>query len=200
MTDDPAEKIRERNLKTEGWIPTCAVCGKTPENVGWCDQCGSWRSCWANTARGEVAPMDIVEKVATEIADIPGDPSSLEIARVAIEAYQNALWPPIFDTTNRFMPNLRRHRAQQLTAHIMHVVGKYLCDHGAAKGSRDASRELMEALYDSGADIITDADRATAGLPARGPCGLTEEELNILEVKRIEMMLRPISSMTIPAR
>jgi hypothetical protein len=32
--------------------------------------------------------MDIVEKVATDIADIPGDPSSLEIARVAIEAYQ----------------------------------------------------------------------------------------------------------------
>lgn len=39
MTDE-AEKIRERNLRTEGFIPKCRRCGWTPENIGWCDQCG----------------------------------------------------------------------------------------------------------------------------------------------------------------
>ena len=121
--------------------------------------------------------MDIVEKVAAEIADIPGDPSALEIARIAIEAYQRELWSPHFDLSSRYTirPELRRHRANQLTAHILHIVGKYLCDHGDAQGHRDASRALVEALYESGADIVTDVERATAGLPARGPYGLTAD-------------------------
>lgn len=138
--------------------------------------------------------MNIVEKVADAIADIPGDPSSLEIARIAIEAYQKELWSPAFDTSNRFLaaPWLRRVRADQIASHILNIVGKYLCDHGGARGHRDASRDLVEALYESGADIITDADRATAGLPMRGPYGLTVEELRILEARHTEAMLRPI--------
>src|SRR5689334_16785386 len=99
--------------------------------------------------------MDIVEKVAEAIVDIPGDPSSLEIARIAIEAYQEAMWPPAFGVSNRngMIPELRRTRAHQLTAHIMQIVGKYLCDHGEARGHRDASRDLMEAIYESGAEV-----------------------------------------------
>lgn len=144
--------------------------------------------------------MDIVEKVAAEIADIPGDPSSLEIARVAIEAYQRELWSPAFDLRNRGMqPELRRHRANSLTGHIMNIVGKYICVHGEQDGRREASRDLMEALYESGADIITDADRATAGLPARGPYGLTADELRIMEARRIKAMLRPMPSMLMPS-
>jgi hypothetical protein len=137
--------------------------------------------------------MNIVEQVAEAIAEIPGAPSSLEIARVAIEEYQKALWTPLFDQANRFgfVPELRRHHANALTAHIMQIVGRYLCEHGEAQGARDASRELFEALYDSGAYIVTDADRAGAGLPMRGPYGLTREELKIMEMKRIEAMLAP---------
>lgn len=37
---DPAERIAERNLRTEGWIPKCRRCGKTPQDIGWCDECG----------------------------------------------------------------------------------------------------------------------------------------------------------------
>lgn len=139
--------------------------------------------------------MDIVEAVATEIADIPGDPSSLEIARVAIEAYQRALWTPHFDRAAPFYPEHRRNRANALTAHIMSIVGKYLCDHGAAHGHREASRDIFEALYESGAEIITDADRASAGLPARGPYGLTREQLRALDARYTEAMLRPIPPM-----
>lgn len=141
--------------------------------------------------------MDIVESVAETIAEIPGDPSSLEIARIAIEAYQRALWVSHFDMKAPAYPELRHHRARALTAHIMSIVCKHLCDHGGARGHRDASRELFEALYESGAEVITDADRAAAGLPARGPYGLTIEQLRILDERYMEAMLRP-TSMLLP--
>ncbi len=146
--------------------------------------------------------MDIVKTVADAIAEIPGNPSNQEIARVAIEEYQKALWPPIFDRDNRFgfVPELRRHHANALTAHIMHIIGKHLCEHGDAHGARDVSRELFEVIYESGAYIVTDADRAGAGLPMRGPYGLTREELKIMEMKRIEAMLAPLPPMSLGAR
>lgn len=138
--------------------------------------------------------MNVVEKVAEAIAEIPGKPSTLEIARIAIEAYQEAIWSPTFDISNRagMVPEFRRARAQQTTAHIMSIVGKYLCDHGEARGHRDASRELMEALYEAGAEVITDHDRATAGLAPRGPYGLTAEELRIRENRLLEVMRQPM--------
>jgi len=145
--------------------------------------------------------MDIVAKVAADIAEIPGNPSVHEIARVAIEAYQRELWRPAFDISSRggMVPELRRNRATQLTAHIMCLIGEYLCDHGENRGSRKASAVLFEALYESGADIITDADRTTAGLRPRGPYGVTAEELRIMEAKRMEAMLRPMPPIVITA-
>ena len=136
--------------------------------------------------------MDMVETVAAEIADIPGDPSTLEIARVAIEAYQKALWSPTFDFTNHrgMMPELRRHRANSLTAQIMQMVGKYICEHGENRGRRDASRDLVEAFYEAGAEIITDLDRTNAGLPPRGPYGMTAEDVRTLEALHTAAMLR----------
>lgn len=137
--------------------------------------------------------MDIVETVAAEIADIPGDPSSLEIARVAIEAYQKALWPPLFqDKDWHLRLDLRRNRAQHLTAHMLNIVSKYVCEHGDRDAMQDLSRELMEAFYESGADIVTDADRAAAGLRPRDGYGVTKEELHIMEARRTEAMLRPM--------
>lgn len=145
--------------------------------------------------------MDIVGKVAADIEEIPGNPSAREIARVAIEAYQRELWTPAFNYTNRngMLPELRRNRTNQLTAQIMQIVGKYLCDHGDAHGARDASRDLFEAIYESGAEVITDLDRAKAGLPPRGPYGLTAEELRIREAKLTEAMLRPLAPLLLPS-
>lgn len=141
--------------------------------------------------------MDIVKTVADAIAEIPGQPSPREVARVAIEEYQKALWTPLFDMDNRFgfVPELRRRHAQMLTAHVMHAIGDYLCRHGEEDGLREASAKLFEMIYQSGAYIVTDADRAAAGLPMRGPYGLTQQELQIMEAKRIEAMLAPIPPM-----
>lgn len=141
--------------------------------------------------------MNIVEEVVEAIAEIPGDPSSLEIARIAIEAYQAALWPPIDFSGRTLTVDHRRMRANALTAHIMHAIGKYLYRHGEVDGAREASRALFEMLYESGADIITDLDRSLAGLPVRDHSGLTRDELSIMEAKRIEAMLRPMPPMIV---
>jgi len=135
--------------------------------------------------------MDIVDKVAADIAEIPGNPSAREIARVAIEAYQRELWTPAFDQQT-LQPELRRARTQRLVAYIMHHVGRHLCDHGENHGPRDASRDLFEALYEAGAEVVTDADRAAAGLPPRDQYGLTREELVLLEQRRLDAMRAPL--------
>ncbi len=142
--------------------------------------------------------MDIVKTVADAIAEIPGKPSPQEIARVAIEEYQKALWPPLFDREYRFAPEPRWHHANAITAHIMHLIGRHLCDHGEANGPKEVSRELFEAVYESGAYIVTDADRSTAGLPQRDRHGLTREELHILELKRTEALLAPRPPLIVP--
>ena len=139
--------------------------------------------------------MDVVQKVAAAIRARDSQ-DEFAIARAAIEAYQDAIWPVHhFSDKFSFAPELRRNKANALTGHVMNVIGKYLCDHGDARGHQDASRALMQMFYESGADIITDADRAAAGLPDRGPSGLTREELQIMEARRMEAMLAQVPPM-----
>lgn len=146
---------------------------------------------------------EIIEQVAQAICGDNNPENILEIhrirARAAIEAYQSALWPPMsFETTRALTIDRRRMRANQLTAHIMHTIGKYLCRHGEVDGAREASAALFEMLYEAGADIITDLDRANAGLAPRDHSGMTREELHILEMKRIEAMLAPRPPFVMP--
>ena len=144
--------------------------------------------------------MDVVQKVAAAIRARDSQ-DAFAIARAAIEAYQDAIWPVHHFDSRRLEPELRRNKANALTGHVMNVIGKYLCDHGDARGHRDASRDLMAMFYESGADIITDADRAAAGLPDRGPSGMTREELQIMEARRMEAMLAPLPPMFVtPSR
>ncbi len=139
--------------------------------------------------------MDIVQQVAKAIDEIPGQPTTREIARIAIEEYQEALWLPVFGAlaSNYTIPPpaLRHHRAQAITARIMQIIGNYLRHDGDLDGS-EASRDLYRTFYETGAEVVTDADRTAAGLPMRGPHGLTLEELRIMELKRMEVMLRPM--------
>lgn len=137
--------------------------------------------------------MDIVKTVADAIAEIPGQPNPREIARVAIEEYQKALWTPAFDITRRMgiLPEYRRTRASQITANVMQIIDRHLCDHGDSRAHRDASSALFETFYEAGAEIITDFDRSQVGVPPRGPYGLTAQEIQIMEATRIEAMLAP---------
>lgn len=141
--------------------------------------------------------QDIEGKVAAAIRARDSQ-DEFALARAAIEAYQEAIWPVHhFTDKHVFSPQLRHHKANALTAHVMSVIGKHLCEHGDQRGHKEAARALFQMFYESGADIITDADRAVASLPMRGPYGLTAEELHILESRRITAMLEPIPPMIV---
>lgn len=57
----------------------------------------------------------------------------------------------------------------------------------------DLRRDLLEFCEREGIEILTDQDRKFAGLPPRGPLGWTEQELQILELRRQEVMLSPLA-------
>lgn len=129
---------------------------------------------------------------------VPKDQAFAE-AGAAIRAYQEALMPSYFRADERNpQPELRYHRAQQLTAHIMNVLSKHICDHDGRENHRDAASKLFELFYESGADIITDADRAAAGLMPRSKYGITKEEMAAMEARRMSLLLAPAPPMFIP--
>ncbi len=101
------------------------------------------------------------------------------------------------DATNRPMektvlelrlPDRRRTRAMPIVHAIIHIVRKYVREDRESEALRDLSHKLFEKMHRDGAEIITDADRAEAGLPPRGPDGWTMEELALLEARRMERM------------
>ncbi len=132
----------------------------------------------------------IVEQVAAEIAEIPGMTTADVIARVAIEAYQRVLWQPRFDDHAPLAVDLRRGRADKLTHFIVGLASSYMDDQRAV---REFSHALFSALYETGAEVITDVDRATAGLKPRNEYGLTVDEMQAIEAKRLEVMRAPIA-------
>ena len=96
----------------------------------------------------------------------------------------------------RLVTDRRYARAQALTAFMMQIVEKYICDHFDHDTGRDlrrnCSRDLMETFYKAGVEIIADAERAEAGLPQRDERGWTVQEFTAFEARRLELMARPI--------
>lgn len=66
------------------------------------------------------------------------------------------------------------------------------------KSHRDIYRALFDLLYAAGVEVITDADRARAGLAHRNHKGMTDQELEIYENRMIEAMLRPMPPFIVP--
>lgn len=95
------------------------------------------------------------------------------------------------------MPNItinRRHmRTQQLLGHVMHYIAPYL----AKDQMRNVANVLEELFFVSGVQIITEAERAEAGLESRDHNGWTTQELRIFEAKMVEAMLRPPSPLLV---
>lgn len=83
----------------------------------------------------------------------------------------------------------RRHlRTQQLLGHVLHHIGPYL----AKDQVRNIANVLSDLFHTTGAYIVTDADRAAAGLPIRDHNGLTLDELVIIERQLIATMLEKL--------
>lgn len=92
--------------------------------------------------------------------------------------------------------NHRRPRAMQLTAIVMDKLAPILDRYQAAVEDnvyKEVSVKLVELFSAVGVEIITDMDREKWGLPARGPDGLTAEEMLKIEQARLDAMYRPIS-------
>lgn len=103
---------------------------------------------------------------------------------VAREQAGGKSWPfPVMDA------NLRRARAQAITAAILHEIKEFLPDD--SHRMRHVTTQLLDFFIAAGAEVITDADRAMAGLQPRGPSGLTADELLALEKRRIDAMMGP---------
>lgn len=86
----------------------------------------------------------------------------------------------------------RMHRAQVLVAQVMRLASPYICEHEDRDGARHLYDELLKLFWNGGFDIVTDADRADAGLPIRGRDGWTADELLMLERAHLEAMMKPI--------
>jgi hypothetical protein len=90
-------------------------------------------------------------------------------------------------------PPRRKQRAMMLTAHIMHVIEKYLPYNDENNARRNISRELEELFYATGVDIITEADRIQAGCMPRDHNGLTLEEIKVIDARYLKAMLEPLT-------
>jgi hypothetical protein len=87
-------------------------------------------------------------------------------------------------------PNRRYQKARNLTAHVMHILDKYL---HSSVNHREIVRELEDLFYTAGAEVITEHDRINAGLAPRNHNGLTLEEIAILDARFAKAMLEPLN-------
>lgn len=96
------------------------------------------------------------------------------------------------------MVSVRNVRAQIVTANVMHALHpifervEILESERSRDLRRDAANAIMDVLFAIGVEVITDADRARAGLNPRNEYGLTDVEMLVLEDKRLAALTAPI--------
>jgi hypothetical protein len=101
-------------------------------------------------------------------------------------------------TATDYVPDRQRRQIQAIAHLIMDAIGKHIPDDGNSR--KHALYDLFDALEKAGIDIITKEDREAAGLAPRGPKGWTVTELQVMEAKRMEALLRPPPPMIFPAK
>lgn len=85
-------------------------------------------------------------------------------------------------------PDRQRQQTMAVVHFVMNSVSKYI-----SPDEREyAYHELFEAIQKAGVDIITAEHRANAGLPPRSPKGWTDYEMQVIEAKRMEALLKPM--------
>lgn len=115
-------------------------------------------------------------------------------------------------TEMSMIPDRRRLRADVLAHHLLHAMEPWIdrldrleewheSERAAKSGGkprrpprphREVYRALFDVLYATGVEVITDADRAAAGLNHRYDKGMTDHELRIYEDRLHEAMKRPM--------
>jgi hypothetical protein len=88
--------------------------------------------------------------------------------------------------------DMRMYRAQSLMHAVLQRIDPYLDPELGNHARRDVYEALLKLFHDEGVDVITDAQRADAGLPPRGPDGWTIEEMMAIEKRRLDILTAPI--------
>lgn len=94
--------------------------------------------------------------------------------------------------------DFRRRRAEYLTAAIMDELKDILQPYSDDRLLDHVYERLCRVLYENGAHIMTDRDRAEAGLEPRDDLGWTPSERVAYEKARREAMLMHINRLIIP--
>ncbi len=81
--------------------------------------------------------------------------------------------------------DIRERRSKQLAGSIIHCLRRYIPD----AAINDAHHELLKLLYESGAYLMTDEDRAELGLEPRDELGWTPSE-KLAREKALEMAFK----------
>lgn len=92
--------------------------------------------------------------------------------------------------------NRRQMRAQVVSHHVMHALEPFIdiLQRRDPKGQyrREIYGVLFNLFFATGVEVITDADRAAAGLSPRNEYGLTAEEFHLMEEKLEAAMRAPV--------
>ncbi len=90
--------------------------------------------------------------------------------------------------------NFRLHRANSMTAWIMHEMHDLLPQDKMPQ----IHNKLIELLAGGGIDFITDEDRRSAGLEPRDEYGTTPTELFLMEQQMIQLLYQKINPPFLP--
>jgi len=85
--------------------------------------------------------------------------------------------------------DLRKMRAQTMVYAVLEVLRRYTEPAREVQGRITA--DLMDMFRDKGVEVLTDFDRERYGLPKRSADGWSLEEIQAVEAKRLELMMRP---------
>lgn len=95
-----------------------------------------------------------------------------------------------------YLPDRRRQRVDALVHATMNALDKFIAD----DDRKAAYYALVDLFTSKGIDILTAEDRERIGLPPHNEKGWTDQEVRVLELKRMEALLRPMPMMFVKPR
>jgi hypothetical protein len=102
-------------------------------------------------------------------------------------------------TATGIMDDMRQDRRYRRATELAHATMKALDPFIADDTRRRAYEAVIDVYMQKGVEVITDYERRAYGLPERDEKGWTREEMLALEMKRLEILTKPLV-MTVPLK
>lgn len=101
---------------------------------------------------------------------------------------------PFFGNPRIPLLDLRERRAMGLVHAVMREIEPFLLH----EDMRKVQSRIQTLFERDGAEVLTDYDRSTLGLPARADNGWTMEEILAMEERRLRVMMAPLPPVVMP--